>query len=68
MKILYLEEFRYTVALNLVPGDFKVHWEAKRRPSEPFGVSNVDLEAAGGSEEPVPNMCRRPVLGGPIHS
>ena len=29
----------YTMALNLVPGDFKVHWEAKRRPSEPFGVS-----------------------------
>ena len=37
--VQYLRVFCYTVALNLVPGDFKVHWEAKRSPSEAFEVS-----------------------------
>ena len=40
-----LRVFCYTVALNLVPGDFRVHLEAKSEVSEPSEVSIVDLKA-----------------------
>ena len=37
----HLQKSHYTVALNLVPGDFRVHVEANQSPSEPFEVSTV---------------------------
>ena len=37
------------MALDLVPGDFKVHWEAKRSPSEPFEVSIAEAILGDGA-------------------